>query len=129
MPTNDTIPPIGFPDPSLVVLYQDVLRYVRYRLKSFAHGQLKLFCKQHSFPYTTVVNLKNGTLKRKEHLLVQRILAALSFKTTPILNPSSTTEEEHYEFLFPGQDELYRFKEQLAYIDSSSSPPSPHESL
>ena len=124
MPTKDSIPPIGFPDPSLAVLYQDVLRYIQYRLKSFAHGQLKLFCTQHSFSYPSVVNLKNGTLPRKEHLLLQRILAALSFETTAILNPKATNPEEHLQFLFPGQEELKKFREQLAYIDSTSPPPS-----
>ncbi|MFB9865583.1 hypothetical protein [Rufibacter immobilis] len=124
MPTTTSVQPLGFPDPRLFVLYVDVLRYIQYRLKLLGHGQVKAFCKQYLFPYTTVVNLKNGTLKRKEHLLLQRILAALSFETTASQNPLSTGEEDRYLFLFPGKEELGKFKEQLAYIDSlAKSPP------
>jgi hypothetical protein len=120
MPTNDTVKPLGFPNPNLFVLYADVLRYIQYRLKVFGHGQLKAFCLQHSLPYTTIVNLKNNTLKRKEHRLLQRLLAALSFETTASQNPIATSEDDRFLFLFPGQEELQQFKEQLAYIDSQA---------
>ncbi|ALJ01664.1 hypothetical protein [Rufibacter tibetensis] len=120
MPSNEIIKPLGFPDPTLFVLYADVLRYIQYRLKVLGHGQLKPFCEQHTFPYTTVVNLKNGMLKRKEHRLLQRLLAALSFETTASKNPVATGEEDRYLFLFPGQQELLQFRDQLTYIDSLS---------
>ncbi|WP_158522928.1 hypothetical protein, partial [Neisseria meningitidis] len=100
--------------------YADVLRYIQYRLKVLGHGQLKVFCEQHTFPYTTVVNLKNGMLKRKEHRLLQRLLAALSFETTASQNPLASGENDRYLFLFPGQPELQQFRDQLTYIDSLS---------
>ncbi|WP_207435959.1 hypothetical protein [Sabulibacter ruber] len=117
MPTTDALKPLGFPNPQLFVPYADVLRYIRYRLKVLGHGQLKPFCAQFSFPYTTVVNLKNGTLKRKEPRLLQRLLAALSFETTASQNPLATGEDDRYLFLFPGEPELQQFREQLTYID------------
>ncbi|MFB9865673.1 hypothetical protein [Rufibacter immobilis] len=120
MPTNDSLKTLGFPDPKLFVLYADVLRYIQYRLKVLGHGQLKAFCEQNAFPYTTVVNLKNGTLKRKEHRLLQRLLAALSFETIASQNPLASGEEDRYVFLFPGPQELQQFKDQLTYIDGSA---------
>lgn len=121
MSANDTVQPLEFPDPNLFISYTDALRYVQYRLKVLGHGQLKLFCKQHLFPYTTIVNLKNGTYKRKEQRLLQKILAALSFETIASQNPLATGEDDRYLFLFPGQDELQKFKEQLAYIDRQTN--------
>lgn len=117
MPTI-AVKPLEFPNPKLFVLYTDVLRYIQYRLKFLGHGQLKPFCQQHALPYTTIVNLKNNTLKRKEHLLVKRLLAALSFETTASQNPLATGENDRYLFLFPGQEKLQLFKEQLAYFDN-----------
>ncbi|KAA5539642.1 hypothetical protein [Adhaeribacter rhizoryzae] len=120
MPTTDAVKPLGFPNPNLFVLYADVLRYIQYRLKILGHGQLKPFCLQHSLPYTTIVNLKNNTLKRKEHRLLQKLLAALSFETTASQNPVAAGENDRYLFLFPGQEELQQFRDQLAYIDSQA---------
>ena len=122
MPTNDNVRALGFPNPELFVLYADVLRYVQYRLKIFGHGQLKALCLQYSFPYTTVVSLKNGTAKRKEQRLLQRILAALSFETVASQNPLATGEDDRYLFLFAGQPELEKFKAQLGYIDKLTPP-------
>ncbi len=124
MPSFDSIAPLGFPDPALSVLYTDVLRYIQYRLKVLGHGQLKVFCKQYLFSYTTVVNLKNGTTKRKEHRLLQKILAALSFETTASQNPMAADEDSRYLYLFAGQESLQKFKEQLAYIDQLNAPSS-----
>ncbi len=31
----------GFPDPALIINYNTALRFVRYRLNRFAHGQMK----------------------------------------------------------------------------------------
>jgi len=125
MSSSDTVAPWGFPNPDLSVGYTEVLRYIQYRLKVLGHGQLKAFCNQFKFSYNTVVNLKNGTSKRKEYLQLQKILSALSFETTASLNPLSTSEENKYLYLFAGKEELDKFKEQLAYIDQIT-PPSSH---
>ncbi|WP_026461334.1 hypothetical protein [Adhaeribacter aquaticus] len=116
--------PWGFPNPDLSVGYTEVLRYIQYRLKVLGHGQLKAFCNQFKFSYNTVVNLKNGTSKRKEYLQLQKILSALSFDTTASLNPLATSEENKYLYLFAGIEELNKFKEQLAYIDQITPPSS-----
>ncbi|WP_026461425.1 hypothetical protein [Adhaeribacter aquaticus] len=116
-PVKKILTSLQFPNSELMVTYSDVLRYVQYRLKILGHGQLKAFCQKFSFPYNSVVNLKNGTLKRKEHWLLQRILATLSFETSALQNPLATGDMDRYYYLFPGQSELQQFKEQLAIID------------
>jgi len=125
MSSTDAAAPWGFPNPELTVKYTEVLRYIQYRWKVLGHGQLKAFCNQFKFSYNTVVNLKNGTTKRIEHRLLQKVMSALSFETTASLNPLATSDEDKYFYLFAEKETLAKFKEQLAYIDQIT-PPSPH---
>jgi hypothetical protein len=60
------VAPLSFPDLSLALPYQDALHYAQSRLKMIARGGLLPFCEAHKFPYTTIINLKNGNLKKEE---------------------------------------------------------------
>lgn len=114
--------PLGFPDLSLSAPYADCLRYVQYRLKAIAQGELTHFCAQHSLTYTNVVNLKNGKLKRDEPRLVQRLLRALGFETEIIRIDIGSGLNQ---YLFASAGLLAPFREQLAFFDQAGQRSAP----
>jgi len=116
-PENTPVP-IGMPNPNLTISYADGLRYAQYRLKLFSRGDLKPFCETQELPYTTIVNLKNGTLKSEEIRLVQRLLRSLAVPLNTIrIAPDSKIQR----FLFPDQLAFDTFQSQLRYFDSGVS--------
>ncbi|MBC6992515.1 hypothetical protein [Hymenobacter sp. BT491] len=118
-PTAPDPAPVGFPDPSLTIPYADGLRYAQYRLKMFGRGDLKPFCQRQALPYTTVVNLKNGTLKSEEIRLVQRLLRSLA---VPVEIIRLAPDHKTHRFLFPTPAALGTFQRQLKGFDSGVSP-------
>ena len=82
-----------------------------------AKGELKSFCDQHELPYTSIVGLKNNSLKREEPRLLQRLLRNLDVATELIrIPPNSVTPR----FLFPNLEALTTFKAQLKCFDSGA---------
>jgi hypothetical protein len=109
--------PLGFPDLSLSAPYAECLRYVQHRLKAIGQGELTSFCTQHGLTYTNVVNLKNGKLKRDEPRLVQRVLRALGVPTEIVRIDIGTGANQ---YVFPTQDLLTKFREQLAFFEATA---------
>jgi hypothetical protein len=125
VPSDHVSAPLGFPDLSLSAPYADCLRYVQYRLKAIAQGDLTPFCNQHGLTYTNVVNLKNGKLKRDEPRLVQRVLRALGVPTDIVRIDIGSGANQ---YVFGSSELLAQFREQLAFFDTAaqragSSPP------
>lgn len=119
VPSPHISAPLGFPDLKLSVPYADVLRYAQFRLLMQAKGELKSFCDQHELPYTSIVGLKNNSLKREEPRLLQRLLRSLAVATELIrIPPTSVTPR----FLFPNLEALTTFKAQLKCFDSGTPP-------
>ncbi|UOQ75245.1 hypothetical protein [Hymenobacter cellulosilyticus] len=115
---------MGFPDLSLSAPYRECLRYVQFRLKAIAQGDLTSFCAQHGLTYTNVVNLKNGKLKRDEPRLVQRVLRALGVPTEIVRIDIGSGANQ---YVFGSSELLAQFREQLAFFDAAAqragSPP------
>lgn len=109
------VAPLSFPDLSLLVDYVEALFYVQRRLGMFGRGDLKPFCEAQQLPYTSVVGLKNGTLKREEPRLVQRVLLSLSVPTGLVRFPAGSPSTS---FLFPNAAALATFRSQVAYFKS-----------
>ncbi|MBC6609057.1 hypothetical protein H8B13_19720 [Hymenobacter sp. BT188] len=122
--SDPTSTPLGFPDLSLSAPYGECLRYVQYRLKAIAQGDLTTFCTQHGLTYTNVVNLKNGKLKRDEPRLVQRVLRALGVATEMVRIDIGSGANQ---YVFGSAEQLTQFREQLAFFDAAAqragSPP------
>lgn len=117
VPSPHISAPLGFPDLKLSVPYADVLRYSQFRLMMLAKGELKSFCEHHELPYTSIVGLKNNSLKREEPRLLQRLLRNLDVATELIrIPPNSVTPR----FLFPNLEALTTFKAQLKCFDSGA---------
>ncbi|RZK33283.1 MAG: hypothetical protein EOO61_15585 [Hymenobacter sp.] len=119
IPSDNSAAPLGFPDLTLSIPYSDGLRYAQFRLKMLGRGDLKPFCVTHELPYTTVVNLKNGTLKNEEPRLLQRTLRSLSVITELVRSP---LDAKMPRFLFPSQETLDTFNAQLKCFDSGTTP-------
>lgn len=124
VPSDHVSAPLGFPDLSLSAPYSDCLRYVQFRLKAIAQGDLTSFCAQHGLTYTNVVNLKNGKLKRDEPRLVQRVLRALGVPTEIVRIDIGSGANQ---YVFGSAELLAQFREQLAFFDAAAqragSPP------
>ncbi|MCC2548504.1 hypothetical protein LJY25_18800 [Hymenobacter sp. BT175] len=119
VPSPHISAPLGFPDLQLTVPYADVLRYAQFRLLMLAKGELKSFCDQHELPYTSIVGLKNNSLKREEPRLLQRLLRSLDVTTELIrIPPNSVTPR----FLFANSEALSTFQKQLKCFDSGTPP-------
>lgn len=118
VPSPHISAPLGFPDLNLTVPYADVLRYSQFRLQMLLKGELKSFCEQHELPYTSIVGLKNNSLKREEPRLLQRLLRSLDVSTELMRVPQS----ESPRFLFPSQEALNTFQKQLKCFDSGPPP-------
>lgn len=116
---ENTATPVSFPDLGLTITYADGLRYAQYRLKMFGRGDLKPFCETQELPYTTIVNLKNGTLKTEEIRLVQRLLRSLD---VPLEIIRIAPDHKTHRFLFPTQATFDTFQSQLKCFDSGVSP-------
>ncbi|MBO2033507.1 hypothetical protein J4D99_19085 [Siccationidurans ginsengisoli] len=97
--------------------YGECLRYVQYRLKAIAQGDLTPFCTQHGLTYTNVVNLKNGKLKRDEPRLVQRVLRALGVPTDMVRIDIGSGANQ---YVFGSAGQLAQFREQLAFLDAAA---------
>lgn len=119
VPSPHISAPLGFPDLNLTVPYADVLRYAQFRLLMLPKGELKSFCEQHELPYTSIVGLKNNSLKRDEPRLLQRLLRNLDVATELIRIPPNS---ESPRFLFPSQEALTTFQKQLKCFDSGTPP-------
>jgi hypothetical protein len=117
VPSDHVTAPLGFPDLSLSVPYNDTLRYVQFRLKALGQGELTGFCAQHGLTYTNVVNLKNGKLKRDEPRLVQRVLRALGVPTEIVRIDIGTGANQ---YIFPSAEVLAQFHQQLAFFDAAA---------
>ena len=124
VPADHVSAPLGFPDLSLSAPYSECLRYVQYRLKAIAQGDLTSFCAQHGLTYTNVVNLKNGKLKRDEPRLVLRVLRALGVATEIVRIDIGSGANQ---YVFGSAELLAQFREQLAFFDAAAqragSPP------
>ncbi|WP_345237599.1 hypothetical protein [Hymenobacter saemangeumensis] len=119
VPSPHISAPLGFPDLTLSVPYADVLRYAQFRLLMLPKGELKSFCEQHELPYTSIVGLKNSSLKREEPRLLQRLLRHLDVATELIRIPPNSVSPR---FLFPSQEALTTFQKQLKCFDSGTPP-------
>ena len=119
VPSPHISAPLGFPDLKLSVPYADVLRYAQFRLLMLGKGELKSFCDQHDLPYTSIVGLKNNSLKREEPRLLQRLLRSLAVTTELIRIPPNSVSPR---FLFPNLEVLTTFKAQLKCFDSGNPP-------
>jgi hypothetical protein len=128
VPSDHVSAPLGFPDLSLSAPYSECLRYVQYRLKALAQGDLTPFCNQHGLTYTNVVNLKNGKLKRDEPRLVQKVLRALGLPTEIVRIDIGSGANQ---YVFGSAELLAQFREQLAFLDTAAQraggtpPPAP----
>ena len=128
VPSDRVSAPLGFPDLSLSAPYTECLRYVQYRLKAIAQGDLTPFCNQHGLTYTNVVNLKNGKLKRDEPRLVQKVLRAMG---VPLEIVRIDIGSGANQYVFGSAELLTQFREQLAFLDAAaqraagSAPPLP----
>ena len=124
VPSDHVSAPLGFPDLSLSAPYSECLRYVQFRLKAIAQGDLTSFCAQHGLTYTNVVNLKNGKLKRDEPRLVQKVLRALGVPTEIVRIDIGSGANQ---YVFGSAELLAQFREQLAFFDAAAqragSPP------
>lgn len=119
VPSPHVSAPLGFPDLQLSIPYADALRYSHFRLQMLGKGALKSFCDQHELPYTSIVGLKNNSLKREEPRLLQRLLRMLDIATEIIrVPPNSVTPR----FLFPSKEALTTFQKQLKCFDSGTPP-------
>lgn len=117
VPSDHDSAPLGFPDLSLSAPYGECLRYVQYRLKAIAQGDLTPFCNQLGLTYTNVVNLKNGKLKRDEPRLVQRVLRALGVPTEIVRIDIGSGANQ---YVFGSAVLLTQFREQLAFLDAAA---------
>ena len=117
VPSDHVSPSLGFPDLSLSAPYGECLRYVQYRLKAIAQGDLTPFCNQHGLTYTNVVNLKNGKLKRDEPRLVQRVLRALGVSTDIVRIDIGSGANQ---YVFGSAELLTQFREQLVFLDAAA---------
>ena len=78
---SDPVPaPLAFPDPGLVLSYEEGLHYVQHQLASFIHGALKPWAQAQKLNYSMVVNVKNGRISRPMPRLVLKLLAAMGFE-------------------------------------------------
>lgn len=108
--------PLSFPDLSLALLYQDALLYAQSRLKMIARGGLLPFCEAHKFPYTTIINLKNGNLKKEEPRLLHRLLRSLDVPNEMLQFPPNSPSQR---FLLPDGEALATFQKQMQDLLSS----------
>ena len=109
------VAPLSFPDLSLALPYQEALLYAQNRLKMIARGGLLPFCEAHKFPYTTVINLKNGNLKKEEPRLLHRLLRSLDVQNELLQFPPNSPSQR---FLLPDTKALAAFLEQMAFLNS-----------
>lgn len=109
--------PLSFPDLSLALLYQDALLYAQSRLKMIARGGLLPFCEAHKFPYTTIINLKNGNLKKEEPRLLHRLLRSFDVPNEMLQFPPNSPSQW---FLLPDGEALATFQTQMAYFKSAN---------
>lgn len=107
---------LSFPDFTLMVGYAEALAYVQGRLAMFGWGDLKPFCEAQKFTYTNIVGLKNGTLKREEPRLVQRVLLSLSVPTELIRFPPDSPSAS---FLLSDAAALVTFQAQVAFFQAA----------
>lgn len=111
-------PPL-LPNPALILTYDDALVFVKARLSTFVHGDLKKWVSQvdPALSYTTVVGLKNDTLMKPAPRPLQKLLLALGFETELMQTPS---EEAHnakvFAYQFPNSDAFAEFKVQQAVV-------------
>jgi hypothetical protein len=64
------------------LFYEDALRIVQFKLKGFESATLKSFCRNNSFTYQTVINIKNGNFSlsnKKYPKMIGLLLNALDF--------------------------------------------------
>ena len=116
----------GFPDPALIVSYATVLRYIRHRLNTLLHGQLKPWAQQHKFNYARLIELKKLE-EETQAVLLQRLMAHFQFPTE-LLRIIVHQSRRHF-FMFTSLENLTRFKAELHLFDNPpfdapASPPS-----
>ncbi|SMB79281.1 hypothetical protein SAMN00120144_3106 [Hymenobacter roseosalivarius DSM 11622] len=87
-------------------------------------GELKSFCEQHELPYTSIVGLKNNSLKREQPRLLQRLLRSLDVATELIRIPPNSVSPR---FLFANLEALTTFQTQFKSFDSNTPPLSDSE--
>ena len=109
------VAPLSFPDLSLALPYQDALLYAQNRLKMIARGGLLTFCEAHKFPYTNIINLKNGNLKKEEPRLLHRLLRSLDVQNELLQFPPNSPSQR---FLLPDSQALATFQTQMNYFQS-----------
>jgi hypothetical protein len=118
----------GFPDPALIVSYATVLRYIRHRLNTLLHGQLKPWAQQHKFNYARLIELKKLE-EETQAVLLQRLMNHFQFPTE-LLRIIVHQSRRHF-FMFTSLENLSRFKAELNLFDNPpfdapASPPSPN---
>lgn len=115
----------GFPDPALIVSYATVLRYVRHRLNTLLHGQLKPWAQEHKFNYARLIELKKLE-EETQAVLLQRLMAHFQFPTE-LLRIIVHQSRRHF-FMFASQEKLARFKAELHLFDNPpfDAPASPN---
>lgn len=87
--------PAGFPDPALVINYPTALRYVRYRLNRFAHGQMKPWAVEHRFNYARLVEIKKDD-RQLYAPLVKRLFAAFGHQVEILRLISRARSKSHF---------------------------------
>lgn len=107
--------PAGFPDPALVINYPTALRYVRYRLNRFAHGQMRPWAAAHRFNYARQVEIKKDD--RQLYVpLVQRLLAAWGCSVAVIRLVAAGGAKSHF-FWFATAEAHALFSQELPTYD------------
>lgn len=116
-PATTTVEPVnaGFPDPALIVSYATVLRYIRHRLNTLLHGQLKPWAQQHKFNYARLIEIKKLE-EETQAVLLQRLMTHFQFPTE-LLRIIVHQSRRHF-FLFTSPDSLTRFKAELNLFDN-----------
>lgn len=107
--------PQRFPDLHLLISYHEALYYAQGRLAMFGQGEVKPFCAARGLPYTTIINLKNGKLKREEPRLLQRLLRHLAVPTELIRYPPASASDS---FLLADAAALAALQARVAFFKS-----------
>ncbi|MBC6700091.1 hypothetical protein [Hymenobacter sp. BT190] len=112
---DSSIIPVGFPDPALVINYPTALRYIRYRLNRFAHGQMKPWAVEHRFNYARLVEIKKDD--RQLYVpLVQRLLATFGHRVDVLRLISPDKVKSHF-FWFASREAHAQFIHELRSYD------------
>jgi hypothetical protein len=129
----------AFPNPGLSVAYDKCSAYAQHCLRSFPHGGLKKWAEEQnhraqqqagknaksksSMSYTALVSLKRGKLLKPAPLLVQRILRAFGYATTPVAQGEGPGRK--YVYVFADEGAVGVFSHQLSEYEKTAVPEAP----